>query len=70
MPSSTISRDSEKLFFQVKPSIAVMVVNFSPQWLLGEMLNSSGSMLACSKASPRFSRNILIGSWLLPKMLS
>ena len=42
--------------------MAVMVENFSPQWLLLPILNSSGNILVCSNASPLFSRNILIGS--------
>ena len=53
-----------------KPSIAVMVVNFSPQCVLLPMLNRLGSWLSASNASPRFSMNMRIGAWLLPNMLS
>ena len=50
--------------------MAVMPVIFSPQLLLVPMTNSCFRGLACSKASPLASRNIWMGAWLLPKMLS
>ncbi len=43
---------------------------FSAHLLELSILNSSLSILCCSNASPRFSRNMRIGAWDLPKMLS
>ena len=47
-----------------------MPVIFSPQLLLVSMLNSLLRGLDCSNNSPWLSRNIRIGAWLLPKILS
>lgn len=47
--------------------MAVMVPIFSAHLLELSILNSSLSMLCCSNASPRFSRNMRIGAWELAK---